>query len=275
MTEEPSTEATTEGSTERSIELAVEVAGTVEEVWRAIATGPGISSWYVPHEIEEAEGGAASASFGPGMDVAGQVTAWDPPNRFAYAGTEEGPGLAFEWFVEAKDGGSCIVRLVNSGFGLGGEWDDHYDAMTEGWKMFMANLQLHCEHFAGQSGVASLPMGMWAEEPAAAWDRAASAFGFNPSPAVGDRIEIAADGAPPVVATVHEAAPTRITFITTEPTPGTGFVTAEGQGGMTSFSIWLYLYGDEAAGASAAHRAGWMAALERVGPPADGPQFTE
>ncbi|MGL5826492.1 MAG: hypothetical protein ACRCYU_17020 [Nocardioides sp.] len=30
----------------RSIELDIEVAGTPEEVWRAIATGPGISSWY-------------------------------------------------------------------------------------------------------------------------------------------------------------------------------------------------------------------------------------
>ena len=37
----------------RAIELEVEVPGTPEEVWRAIATGPGISSWYVPHTVEE------------------------------------------------------------------------------------------------------------------------------------------------------------------------------------------------------------------------------
>ncbi len=49
----------------RSIELEIEVPGTPEEVWRAIATGPGITSWYVPHEVEEREGGAALASFGP------------------------------------------------------------------------------------------------------------------------------------------------------------------------------------------------------------------
>ena len=29
----------------------------------------------------------------------------------------------FGWLVEAADGGSCIVRLVNSGFGSGGQWD--------------------------------------------------------------------------------------------------------------------------------------------------------
>ncbi|MBV1893467.1 MAG: hypothetical protein KUG57_05420 [Ilumatobacteraceae bacterium] len=37
---------------EPSIELEIEVEGTPEEVWRAIATGPGISSWYVPHTVE-------------------------------------------------------------------------------------------------------------------------------------------------------------------------------------------------------------------------------
>ena len=54
---------------ERSIELEIEVVGTPEEVWQAIATGPGISSWYVPHTVEEREGGAAVASFGPGPEM--------------------------------------------------------------------------------------------------------------------------------------------------------------------------------------------------------------
>ena len=66
---------------ERSIELEIEVPGTPEEVWQAIATGPGISSWYVPHVVEEREGGAAMASFGPGpeMQIPGRVAAWEPP----------------------------------------------------------------------------------------------------------------------------------------------------------------------------------------------------
>ena len=85
--------------TERSIELEVEVDGTPEEVWQAIATGPGISSWYVPHTVEEREGGAATASFGDGpeMQVAGRVAAWEPPYRIVFDGGEGVPGLAFEW----------------------------------------------------------------------------------------------------------------------------------------------------------------------------------
>ena len=42
-----------EASGRRSIQVEVEVPGTPEEVWQAIATGPGISAWFVPAEFEE------------------------------------------------------------------------------------------------------------------------------------------------------------------------------------------------------------------------------
>ena len=155
---------------DRSIELEVEVGGTPKEVWAAIATGQGISSWYVPHRIEEVEGGEASASFGPGMDVAGRVTQWDPPRRFSYKGIADGPQLAFEWQVETRRGGRCVVRLINAGFGTGTEWDDHFEAMTEGWRTFLTNLQLHLAEFGGRTAAASLPMASWETTPAEAWN---------------------------------------------------------------------------------------------------------
>ena len=40
--------------------VEVEVPGTPEQVWNAIATGPGISSWFVPTEIAEGEYGRPS-----------------------------------------------------------------------------------------------------------------------------------------------------------------------------------------------------------------------
>ena len=57
------------------------------------------------------------------MTVPGRVAAWEPPHRVLFAGAEGDEGLAFEWLVEARAGGSCVVRLVNSGFGSGAEWD--------------------------------------------------------------------------------------------------------------------------------------------------------
>ena len=37
----------------RWIQVEVEVPGTPEEVWEAIATGPGISSWFMPVATNE------------------------------------------------------------------------------------------------------------------------------------------------------------------------------------------------------------------------------
>ena len=34
----------------RSVEVEVEVTGSPEQVWEAIATGPGVSSWFVPKD---------------------------------------------------------------------------------------------------------------------------------------------------------------------------------------------------------------------------------
>ncbi len=45
-----------EASGRRSVQVEVEAPGTPEEVWQAIATGPGISSWLMPAEFEEQDG---------------------------------------------------------------------------------------------------------------------------------------------------------------------------------------------------------------------------
>jgi uncharacterized protein YndB with AHSA1/START domain len=109
-----------EPSGRRFVQVEVEVPGTPEEVWQAIATGPGISSWFVPTEFEMRDGKpvAVKLDFGPGMESRSAVTAWDPPRMFAAQGEGWGgsPPIADEWHVEAKSGGTCIVRVVHSLF---------------------------------------------------------------------------------------------------------------------------------------------------------------
>ncbi len=209
----------------RSIELEVEVPGTPEEVWRAIATGPGISSWYVPHTVEEREGGTATASFGSGpeMQVTGRVAAWEPPHRIVFDSGENVTGLAFEWTVEARDGGTCIVRLVNSGFGSGEPWDDQYDQMREGWKLFLLNLRLHLTHFPGQHATAALPMAMWPGPKRQTWQSLTDALGIPAAPSVGTRIDVTAVDAPTLGGTVIEADTWRLAFCWISPPQGRRF----------------------------------------------------
>jgi uncharacterized protein YndB with AHSA1/START domain len=236
----------TDPQPERVIDLEVAVDGTPEEVWRAIATGPGISSWYVPHEVDEEEGGHAVASFGPApeMQIPGRVTAWDPPHRVKFTGEGPGPTLAFEWLVESRDGGSCVVRLVSSGFGSGEEWDAQYDAMKEGWQLFLLNLQLHLRHFRGRTARSMLPMAPWPGSQAEVWARLLRALGFPDSPQPGSHVHTTSD-APPLAGTVVVAGPWHLALLLDEPAPGTAFVAAEHAGGQVGVSVWSYVYGDE------------------------------
>ncbi len=244
---------------DRSIELEVEVVGTVDEVWKAIATGPGISSWYVPHTVEEREGGTATASFGPGpeMQVAGRVAVWEPPRRVVFDGGEGAAGLAFEWLVEARSGGICVVRLVNTGFGSGDDWDDQYDALSEGWGLFLLNLKLHLEHFRGQTAVALLPTARWTGPRGEAWAALTDQLGVPRSPVVGDRLHTSADDAPTLAGTVVDVASWRLAVLVDEPAPGTAILAVEGGPDEVSVSIWSYLYGAEGAAAARRDESRW------------------
>ncbi len=248
---------------QRSIELEVEVVGTPEEVWRAIATGPGISSWYVPHEVEEREGGAATASFGPApeMQIPGVVANWDPPRRIVFTGETPEEGLAFEWLIEARGGHTCVVRLVNSGFSTAEEWDDMFDGMTEGWGLFLQNLQLHLAHFGGQSATAMLPTANWAGPADAAWSRLLDTLGLPGAASVGDRVEVSAPDAPALAGTLVDVGEHRWSLLVDQPAPGTAFVAAEGRGDTISMSVWAYLYGEEGAAAVTRDDLRWRAIL--------------
>jgi uncharacterized protein YndB with AHSA1/START domain len=144
-----------EASGRRSVQVEVEVPGTPEEVWQAIATGPGISSWFVPTEFEERDGKpvAVKLNFGPGMESSSPVTSWDPPRRF----TAESPGwmpgsptVADEWTVEARGGGMCVVRVVHSLFADTDDWDNQLEGTESGWPGYFRILRIYLTHFRGQ-----------------------------------------------------------------------------------------------------------------------------
>ncbi|MCD4524862.1 SRPBCC domain-containing protein [Nocardioides sp. cx-173] len=142
------------------LEFSVEVPGTPEQVWRAIATARGMSAWFLPTELEEHEGGSLHFSMGPEMGSDGQVTGWDPPRRLAYEedwaalmgkSPDELSPLTSEFLVEARSGGTCVVRVTSSGFGTGADWEaEFWEDMGASWKPFFDNLRLYLSHFPGQ-----------------------------------------------------------------------------------------------------------------------------
>src|SRR5262245_1433947 len=142
-----------EASGRRSVQVEVEVPGTPEEVWQAIATGPGISSWFVPTRSEERQGGEIVSNFGPGMDCPATITVWEAPRRFVAEATMGPPGsptMATEWTVEARAGGKCVVRVVHSLFASTDDWDGQLEGTEFGWPGFFRILRLYLTHFRGQ-----------------------------------------------------------------------------------------------------------------------------
>lgn len=150
-----------EASGKRSVSIEVELPGTPEQIWQAIATGPGITSWFVPAEIEERTGGGVTFHVLPEFTTSGVVTAWEPPGRFAYEERDWMPGappLATECFIETRDGGTCVLRLVHSLFASGDDWDDQLESFLGGWPPAFRVLRLYLRHFAGRAAASSRVM---------------------------------------------------------------------------------------------------------------------
>jgi uncharacterized protein YndB with AHSA1/START domain len=253
----------------RSIRLEIEVPGTPDQVWEAIATGPGITAWFVPAKVEGREGGVIDLDFGPGLGIdRARITAWDPPHRFVGLAEREGrPAFACEWLVEARDGGTCVVRLVNSGFGSGSEWDGEYDATQAGWRLFLYNLRLYLTHFPGQRCSSILINGMSTGPVAKAFDALTAAVGLEAGAREGQRVAATAADTPPLAGVVERATDGMLTLLLDEPAPGVAFLFAETTGGEHVYtSFYAYLFGDRAAEAAARDEPAWRAWMARQFP---------
>jgi uncharacterized protein YndB with AHSA1/START domain len=125
-----------------------------EEVWEAIATGPGMDAWFMGRtEVQPGEEGRVRADMG-GFVQEFDVTAWEPPRRlkFETRPTENGSFIALEWLIEARSG-STVLRSVGSGFIGSDDWSDEYDALRQGGVRYLRNLSQYLTHFRGRPAV--------------------------------------------------------------------------------------------------------------------------
>ncbi|WP_037607076.1 SRPBCC family protein [Streptacidiphilus rugosus] len=134
------------------IELETSLPASPEQVWEAIATGPGIDSWFMGrNQVEPRTGGVAAMETG-GQRVEALITGYEPGKRFAIRTepAEDGRFMAFEYLIEGRDGGSTVLRLVHSGL-LGDDWQDEYDALRRGWPFHLHTLREYLAHFRGRT----------------------------------------------------------------------------------------------------------------------------
>ena len=233
----------------RWIAVEAEVPGTPEEVWEAIATGPGVSSWFVPTEME---GDKMTMHFGPGMDSVAAVTSWDPPRRFSAESSGMGPDappMATEWTVEARAGGKCMVRVVHSLFASTDDWDNQLESMESGWPAFFRILELYLSRFRGQRCSYFNVMSIVPGPEAAAWKSLSGA-------PLGGVVELMKEGE-------HAFKLVRL-----EDTPGLAILNTCGMGEQAMASITFYLYGEQGAAAAASGEPRWQAWMKQQFPSA-------
>jgi len=259
-----------EPSGRRFVQVEVEVPGTPEEVWQAIATGPGISSWFVPTEFEMRDGKpvAVKLDFGPGMESRSVVTTWDPPRMFAAQGEGWGgsPPIADEWHVEAKSGGTCIVRVVHSLFAETDRWDNQLTGTESGWPAYFRILRIYLTHFRGQRSAMMQWMAPAAGTEAEAWEALTAALGLNGVRA-GQRWTAPA-GVPALSGVLEHVtlSPYSALLRLDKPGPGTAALGAVNFGGQSMVTLSFYLYGDPAAGTVARETPLWEAWVQKCFP---------
>ncbi len=170
-------------------EERVEVPATPEQVWEAIATGPGIDSWFMGNN-EVTPGESVRMAFG-GYTPSHTVTAWEEGTRLAYGGDREPDGryIAYEFLIEGRAGGSTVLRMVTSGFLPGDDWADEFEAMQAGGAMFFATLTAYLTHFAGRTATPVTVFGPEIPDWDKGWAALHAELGLD-----GDRARIQLDG---------------------------------------------------------------------------------
>ena len=256
-------------NSERRIETQVQVPATPAQAWDAIATGPGITAWFMPAEVDGRIGGSVVHHYGPDLSSAATVTGYERPRRFAYEeefapeGEPTARPIATEFLVEARSGGTCVVRVVMSGFGEGAAWDEAAESFTGGWRQALTSLRLYLTHFRGEPVGSINASDTVTGDKDEVWAEFTRALGLPEAPRAGDRVAASAPDAPPIAGTVEEAESGMITLILDRPARGVGLVAAGGPGEELFRIVRAQLFGPDAAEVATREQNAWTAWFAR------------
>jgi uncharacterized protein YndB with AHSA1/START domain len=132
---------------EKMLRVEVTVPAPRAEVWRAFATSEGLSSWLAPNSVVElrpggewmvhfpggSTGGGNILSFVPGKEIVISALA---PDQFPTVRAERTTAR----FELEDHGKGTLVRLTQTGWKDGDEWDRAYEYLTAGNAQLLATL---------------------------------------------------------------------------------------------------------------------------------------
>jgi uncharacterized protein YndB with AHSA1/START domain len=124
---------------EKALIIEITIPATQAAVWRAFSTSEGLSTWLTPHAVVDLrKGGEWTAHYPGGKTGGGTIIDFTPekemilsamaPERFPTVRKER----TLARFELIAQGDSTLVRLVQTGWKTGEEWDQAYDHLAGG-----------------------------------------------------------------------------------------------------------------------------------------------
>jgi uncharacterized protein YndB with AHSA1/START domain len=136
------------------LEKEIEIAAPIEEVWSALTDSKKLANWF-PLEARVTPGrdGKMFVSWEPDFEGEATIVQWEPGKKFAY----EQPMALVEFTLEAR-GGKTLVRLVQSGFFTGADWENEwFDSTNYGWEFMLISLRELLERHRGEERKVAWP----------------------------------------------------------------------------------------------------------------------
>lgn len=138
----------------RRIEREIRIHAPADRVWEAWADPVKIAQWFTDRAEGFAEPGATITWFFDAFNfhISYHVLRAEPGKSYAIRWETPPPGRepGVLEVTLSQAGGATALRLVESGFREGAEWDEEYEGVSSGWTMSLALLKLYAENYFGQ-----------------------------------------------------------------------------------------------------------------------------
>lgn len=135
------------GDTGRMLRIEVTVPATRAEVWKAFSTSEGLSTWLAPGAVVDLRpGGEWMVHFPNSSSAGGNIVSFVPNKEIVIAALapEQFPTVRAQRTTakfELEDHGrGTLVRLTQTGWKDGDEWDRAYEYLTAGNAQLLATL---------------------------------------------------------------------------------------------------------------------------------------
>jgi uncharacterized protein YndB with AHSA1/START domain len=145
----------------RIIRAEIRTKATPQEAYDAWADPEKIAHWFPDRAEGKAEPGATITWIFDKFNyrIPYEVLIAEPAEKFAIR-WDPAPGMnaGILEVTISTEGGETVIRLVNSGFREGADWNEEFEGTDSGWRMALALLKHYLENYFGTPRASFLVM---------------------------------------------------------------------------------------------------------------------